>query len=156
MTSAEQGPHPEIVLRTTAWSVLRAGGAGVLLWTAIALAGLLAWRLAGSDAGLLVALAAGVGLLGGPAQAQTAPALRLPGAGTVAGDEPTTPDAQPHFEGSAPNQDTPAPGPSGGGHRATTRSGTSPGSLRARRAGRTARRRRHAHGTARAWRRRHA
>lgn len=59
MTSAEQGPHPEIVLRTTAWSVLRAGGAGVLLWTAIALAGLLAWRLAGSDAGLLVALAAG-------------------------------------------------------------------------------------------------
>ena len=59
MTSAEQSRHPEIVLRTTAWSVLRAGGAGVLLWTAIALAGLLAWRLAGSDAGLLVALAAG-------------------------------------------------------------------------------------------------
>ncbi|WP_287031569.1 cellulose biosynthesis protein BcsN, partial [Methylobacterium sp. CG08_land_8_20_14_0_20_71_15] len=39
----------------------------------------------GRRAALLVALAAGVGLLGGPAQAQTAPALRLPGAGTVAG-----------------------------------------------------------------------
>ena len=48
-------------------------------------------------------------------EAEQSGAQAAQGAGTVAGDEPTTPDAQPHFEGSAPNQDTPDPGPSGGG-----------------------------------------
>ena len=59
MTGAGQPPYPEIVLRATAGHVLRANLVGWLFWSAVAVAGLFAWFVLGSDAGVLVALLAG-------------------------------------------------------------------------------------------------
>ncbi|WP_289231085.1 xanthine dehydrogenase family protein molybdopterin-binding subunit [Barrientosiimonas endolithica] len=73
-------------------------------------------------------------------EAEQSGAQAAQGAGTVAGDEPTTPDAQPHFEGSAPNQDTPTPGPPVAGPPAipalpTREVSDDPGHVRLRRSG---------------------